>query len=362
MEGGVCVNEATAHATASVRVENPHSERTMAAQMNGGQKAAILLLSLGEEAAAEVIRHLSEDEINALTGHMNRCDGTTPAKVERVANEFYRIAEKGRFLPATPETKTAYLKKILARALGEEKSAALTEGMLASQPSGPLEKLRWHDPATIAEFICGEHPQVIAVIAANLGDPALTQQVLFELPDGLREDVIARLLRLREILPEWVEEIEASLADEMEPAAAEGEAGAAPSDRVAGMLNAAPKEMESSILHHIQDKNPELAGRIRERMFPFEDFIKVDNFGMQKVLERVTNEELVLALRTAGDALRRHFLRNLSAENAHALEQAMEEMGPIRVSAIETAQKRLSNIARELARQGELSILEKKKN
>jgi flagellar motor switch protein FliG len=130
---------------------------------------------------------------------------------------------------------------------------------------------------------------------------------------------------------------------------------------VAGVLNAASGPLERTAMNHIASQDPRLASTIKAQMFPFEDFIKVDNYGMQKVLARVTNEDLVLALRTAGEGLRRHFLRNLSSENAAALRRTIENPGPLRVSDMEAAQKRLSNIARELAERGELIVLEKRK-
>lgn len=334
-------------------------EMVRTARLKGAQKAAILLLSLGEDAAAEVIRNLSEEELNALTPYLSNFDEVTPQDVERVAQEFYRTAEKGSFLPATPETKTAYLNKILGRALGEEKSRQLVAGMLEESPPGRLEQLKWHDPATIAQFISNEHPQVIAVIAANLGDPALTQQVLAALPEGLRRDVLIRLVRLREISSEWVQEIEASLEEEMSAAKAQPPARDASADRVAGVMNAAPRQMEVAVMTHIESQRPELAARIRTQMFPFEEFLKVDNPSMQRVLEQVTNEDLVQALSTANEPLRRHFLRNLSTENAAALEQAIGNFRPLRVSDIEAAQKRLSNIARQLAQQGKLTVLKR---
>ena len=333
----------------------------MAARLKGTQKAAILLLSIGEDAAAEVMKNLSEEEVNTLAGELGKFEDVTPTDVDRVANEYYLAAEKGRFLPAAPETKTAYLKKILARALGPDKSEALLNVMVDAKPSGPLEQLKWHDPATIAQYISGEHPQVIAVIAANLGDPALTEQVIAALPEELRRDVLMRLVRLREISSEWVDEIEASLEEEMRSVPQAASERDASSNRVAGVLNAASGPLERAAMNHIASQDPRLASTIKAQMFPFEDFIKVDNYGMQKVLARVTNEDLVLALRTAGEGLRRHFLRNLSAENAAALRRTIENPGPLRVSDMEAAQKRLSNIARELAERGELIVLEKRK-
>jgi flagellar motor switch protein FliG len=331
----------------------------MAARLKGAQKAAILLLSLGEDAAAEVIKNLSEDDLQTLAPHLGNFDRVTPADVERVAREFYLAAEKGRFLPSAPETKTAYLKNILNRALGEKKSGQLVAGMLDSPAGGRLEQLKWHDPSVIAQFLSGEHPQVIAVIAANLGDPDLTKQVISALPDGQRQEVLTRLLRLHEISSEWVEEIEASLEEEMQGQGTPDPQNDASTKRVAGVMNAAPRQLEDAIMTHIESQDPQLAGKIRSQMFPFEEFLKVDNPGIQRVLEQATNEDLVLALGSADQSLRRHFLRNLSTENSKALEHAISAYGPMRLSDIEAAQKRLSNIARELAAQGRLKVLKR---
>ena len=330
----------------------------MAERLTGPQKAAILLLSIGEEAASEVLKKLSQAEIKLLTEHVSRFQDITPRDVDRVANEYFLIAERGRFLPGPPETKIAYLKKILERALGAEKGTALLEGMLNAPVGGALEKLTWHDPSTIAEFLTGEHPQVIAVILANLGDPELLEDVMGELPDGVCQDVLGRLVRLREIAPDWVAEIEQSLAEQMY-STRKGEVGSS-SYKVAGVLNSAPAKLGDNVMRQIDERDPELAGKIRGQMFPFEDFIRIDNLGIQKILEKATTKDVVLALHSADQPLRRHLFRNFSGEAARNIRKAMKDLGPVRVSEIENAQKRLSMIARELSAQGELLILEKR--
>ena len=330
----------------------------MAERLTGPQKAAILLLSIGEEAASEVLKKLSQAEIKRLTEHVSRFQDITPRDVDRVANEYFLIAERGRFLPGPPETKIAYLKKVLEKALGAEKSAALLEGMLAAPASGALEKLTWHDPSTIAEFLTSENPQVIAVILANLGDPELLENVMGELPDRVSQDVLARLVRLREISPDWVAEIEQSLAERMY-STRKGEVGSS-AYKVAGVLNSASAEMGDKVMREIDERDPGLAGKIREQMFPFEDFIRIDNLGIQKILAKASTEDVVMALHTADEPLRRHLFRNFSGEAARTIGKAMKDLGPMRISEIENAQKRLSIIARELSAQGELLILEKR--
>jgi flagellar motor switch protein FliG len=332
----------------------------MARRLTGPQKAAILLLALGEESAAEVLKHLSEDEIREATVYMSRLETVTPADVTRVTTEFYRVAEKANFLPSPPETKVQYLKKVLAKAMGEAKAQEVVDGMVKAAPGSTLERLKWHDPATIAGFIGEEHPQVIAVILANLGDPQLARAVLESLPEALQQDIVARLAKLRTIPSDWLEEIDKSFTEQAAPSAADTAHDIGP-QRVATMLGGASRATGSRWLSHIRNQDPALAERIRDQLFPFEDFLKVDALGMQKVLARTPGEDLVLALKLADEGLRRHFLRSLSPQAAAQIGQALDELGPTPVAQIEAAQRRIATTAKEMADKGELFVLERKK-
>lgn len=332
----------------------------MARRLNGPQKAAILLLALGEESAAEVLKNLSEEEIEELTVYMTRIEEVTPQDVTRVTNEFYLVAEKAHFLPSPPETRVQYLKKVLARAMGDAKADEVVDGLVKAGSGSALERLKWHDPGTIAAFIGEEHPQVIAVILANLGDAQLARAVLECLPEPVQQDVVPRLAKLRTIPTDWLEEIEKSLTEQAAPSAADPAHDVGP-QRVASMLNATTRATESRWLSHIQRQDPALADRIREHLFPFEDFIKVDNYGMQKVLARTPGDDIVLALKLADEPIRKHFLRNLSPPAAATIEQALDELGPTPVASIEAAQRRIATIAKEMADKGELFVLERKK-
>jgi flagellar motor switch protein FliG len=330
----------------------------MPPRLSGPQKAAILLLSLGEEAAAEVIKNMSEDEIKEVARYMGRFNEIRPEDVTRVTNEFYLVAERTRLLPAAPETKVQYLKKVLSRALGEERSSGIVNGLVDAPTGSALERLKWHDPATIAQFIGEEHPQVIAVILANLGDPALAQSVIAELPDAVGADVINRFARLRTVPDEVLKEIEETLNEQMSPGPRGGTVGG---QRVADLLSSAPRRMEKSLMGALQKQDPALAEAVRSQMFEFEDLMKVDNVGIQKLLARTASEDLVLALKVADDSLRRHFLHNMSPTSAKAVENALEELGPTPVSSVEAAQKRICTTARELADAGGLQVLDRKR-
>lgn len=332
----------------------------MAKRLSGPQKAAILLLSLGEEAAAEVLKNLSEDEIQEVSRYMARFQEVTPADVDRVMNEYYLVAEKGRFLPAPPETKTEYLRKILARAVGEEQANATVEGLVQRKPENSFEQLRWHDPQTIADFLAGEHPQVIAVILANLGDPALAQAVIAALPEDMQRDILTRYARIRTVPDEWLEEIEASLSEDIaaaRPTPGEGPAG---ERQVASVLGNAPQPMEDVLIDHLRSRNPELAERISQRIFAFSDLIKIDNYGVQLILRRTAGDDLVLALKLADEGLTRHLFRNMSEESARKVQEAVDGLGPVPVSRIEGAQKRIANTARVLIESGDIHPLERR--
>ena len=323
----------------------------------GPRKAAILLLTLGEDAAAEVLKQLSEEEVRAVTRFMSQFQDVTPQDVERVVNEYF-VRQGGEHLPAAPpETKIQYLHKVLGKALGEERSAALVQGILSAPPGGALEQLKWHAPRTIAQFIAKEHPQVIAVILATMEEPGLAARVLGELPSAMQGDVAQRLAGLKTISPEWVNDIQETLADAMLPATREASEKAAGPQRAADVLTTGSRAMETAILSHIEQKDPALAEKIRGAMFRFEDFIRLDNLGLQKILGRSSTRDLVLALRLADDDLREHVYRNLSTNHARMIQEELENLGPMRVYELEQAQLRLIAVARELMEKGEVTAL-----
>ena len=330
----------------------------MPERLTGAQKAAILLLTLEEDAAAEVLKNLSQEEIRTVTAHMARFQNVTPGDVNRVATEFYRVAERARFLPGSPETKVDYLRKILGRALGEDRAEGVLEGLVKRQPDSPLERLTWHDPHTVAEFLAPEHPQVIAVILANMGDATLAQSILEELPPEMQEDVFTRLVKLRTIPQEWLAEIEASLSEDLLPELASksaNDAGSVGPRRVARVLGSSDLPTQQTLFDQIKQRNPELAERVRRHLFTFADLQKLDNFAIQKVLKHISGQDLVLALKLSDEPVRRHFLRNLSATAAAKVEEAVAGLGPTPIPRIEEAQQRIAQIASGLLDSGEIS-------
>jgi len=249
----------------------------------------------------------------------------------------------------------------LGKAMGEAKAQEVVDGMVKAAPGSTLERLKWHDPATIAEFIREEHPQVVAVILANLGDPQLARAVLEVLPEAQQQDIVPRLAKLRAIPSDWLEEIDKSLTEQTGPSMADPAHDIGP-QRVATMLGSTSRATESRWMAQIERQDPALAERIRGHLFLFEDLLKVDNMGMQKVLARTSGEDIVLALKLADEGIKRHILRNLAPQAAGQIERAIDELGPTSVAIVEGAQRRIATTAKEMADKGELFVLERKKS
>jgi flagellar motor switch protein FliG len=244
--------------------------------------------------------------------------------------------------------------------VGEEQASHTVQGLVERKPQSPFEELRWHDPQTIASFLAGEHPQVIAVILANLGDPALAQGIIAALPETMHKDILTRYAQIRTIPDEWLQEIEASLSQDMEASRTRPAPPPAGEQRVTDVLGAAPQPMEDLLIAHLRTRNPELAERIGKRMFSFADLIKIDNYGIQLILKRTPGDDLVLALKIADEPLSRHLLHNMSDEAARKIQEGIDGLGPTPVSRIEAAQKRIANTARVLIESGEVYPLERR--
>ena len=328
-------------------------------KLSGHEKAAIMLLTVGEEAAAEMFQYLDVAEIKSVSAFMNRFEEYSAVDVERVCNEYFVRLDDAILPPVPPQTKSRFLENVLARAVGQERGGELADGILSSPPGGALAKLQWHAPRTVANFISGEHPQVVAVILATMEEPGLPDKVLAELPREMQHDVVQRIAKLKTVPPERIREIEETLEEVMAPEERGPYGPDSGVHRVAEVLNTSPRAMEQAILSHIENRDPELADSIRDRMLRFEDFIQLDNPGLQKVLNLSTLQNLVLALRTASEELREHIYGNLTGRTSQLLEGALVEMGPTRVAEIEAAQNRLIALARNLLAKGDISLLGK---
>ena len=320
-------------------------------KLRGMDKAAIVLSNLGEEIASEVIKFLNPADIQLLGRRITSMEDVEPEKFIEVADEFNeRIA-----LDSGPGDAEEYVKNAVLKALGPDKASAILKRILKRPEGERLESLKWMDPVSVAELIKKEHPQTIAVIMASLS-PEQAAGVFAILDQKLRNDVMFRVAKMDTIAPGAMDELEEAIEQNLS-----GSAGLQTSafDGVkiaAEILNRIDNTTELEILAAIEMKDSALATEIEEEIFVFADIIDIDERGIQSILKNITNEQLILALKTADDALRVKFLGNMSERAKEMFVDEMESRGPVRLSSVDKAQLEIVRVTRRLAQEGELII------
>jgi len=324
-------------------------------KLTGPKKAAILLLALGEEGAAEVIKNLEDSEIQQVGYYMARFTDVAPEELDVVLEEYYQknSGEGGSFLI---NASGDFVKNTLAKALGSDRAKDLVDNLSANVEESALESLKWLDPKAIANFIMHEHPQTIALILAHLEDPEQTATVLKELPENLQADVVYRMAILESIQPGVVTEIDEVLSREMQAAGAMGTSKVGGIEAVAEMLNSLDKSTETRILATIEESNPDLAEQIRELMFTFEDMVLIDSRGMQLILKEMPQDQLTIALKTASEPIKELIFSSMSQRAAEMLREDLEVLGPVKVSDVEKAQQEMVKVSRRMEEEGKIVI------
>ena len=321
-------------------------------KQNGYEKAAILLLTLGEDVASEVMKNLDAKEIRVIGNYLSKANKVEPERVKSIVKEFHDITKSPDGFVFGGED---YLKAVLTKAMGQEKAAKIMENLAISTEERGLEALRWIDPQGIANLIKGEQPQTIALILAHL-DADHASQVVTLLPEAARSDVMLRMATIENIAPGVIKEIEEVLNKELQMGGSVVNKKVGGPDVVASILNHMDRSSESAIMSSIEQNSPELAEKIRRMMFVFEDLMNVDDRGIQEILKEVGKEDLVLALKGTGDELKGKIFKNMSERAAQAIKDDMEAKGPVRVSEIEKAQQALLKVAKRLEEEGKVVI------
>ena len=321
-------------------------------KLTGPKKAAILLLALGEDAAADVMKNLEESEIQQVGYYMSRFTDVAPEELDMVLEEFYRnsiMTDDGVSISSSPD----FVKNTLTKALGADKAKELGENLRVGEDDVGLDALRYAEPIMISNYIRTEHPQTIALIISYLTNIDQAAGVLRTLPENLQADVVYRIASLDSIPPGVVNELNEVLSDEMKQAGSmvTKVGGVAP---VAEILNSIDKASETRILSTIEESNPDLAEKIRELMFTFEDLTLIDSKQMQTVLKDVDKADLAMALKTASDAVRELIMKSMSTRAAEMLNDDLENMGPVKVSDVESAQQKIIKIVKKLEEEGKL--------
>lgn len=324
----------------------------MVEETTGYEKAAILLLTLGEDLASEILKNLDAKEVRLISNYLSKTKKVDPDQVRGVVKEFCELIQS--FDPAFLAS-DEYLKTVLTKALGQEKAKEILETLAIALDDKGLESLKWLDPRGIASLIRNEHPQIIAVILAHL-DPDQASKVVTLLPESLRSDVMLRLATLESVSPNVVKEIEDVLSSQLMMGENVINKKIGGPEVVASILNYIDRANETAILNSIEQTQPNLAEKIRRMMFIFEDLLNVDDRGIQAILKEVNKEDLVLALKGAGDDMKEKIFRNMSERAAQALKEDLEAKGPVRLSEIEKAQQEILKVARRLEEEGKIII------
>src|SRR5690606_38681814 len=320
--------------------------------LSGTHRAAILLMTLGEEAASEVLKHLRPKEVQTIGTAMTNLPSVTRAQLEAVMEEFSTTVEEQTAIGLGSED---YVRKVLVQALGEDRARSLIDRILVGGQSKGLESLKWMDGRSVADMIRNEHPQIIAIVVSYL-DSDHAAEVLNYFPPRLRSDVVMRIATLDTIHPNALQELdeilERQFAGDSSKASVVGGL-----KRAADILNYMDSSSETAILDDIREYDANLSVQIQELMFTFENLPEIDDRSMQRLLRELPREMLVVALKGATAEIKQHFFRNMSKGAREALEEDLELRGPVKVSEMESAQKEILSIVRKLADDGEIAII-----
>jgi flagellar motor switch protein FliG len=317
----------------------------------GAQKAAILLLSFGEEIAAEIFRNMTEFEIKRIGTAMSRLGRLDQDVVDEVMLEFYGILQQNRkFFYGGSE----YTMKVIGNAFkGGDADEIIDQLQLGSTAN--LDSLELIDPRTLATFIRNEHPQTIALILAHL-EPKKCGEALKLLPDSLHTEILLRIANLDSVAPEIIEEIDDVLRTEIQAMGSIHTQKIGGVEPLAEMLNLIDKATEEQILDNLEERDPDLADQIRQLMFTFDDLVKVDDRGIQELIKNVNNDKWKIALKTSSEAVRELVFKNMSERAAKMLREDMEAMSAVKLSDVEKLQFEVVQMARKLESEGKIII------
>ena len=323
------------------------------APVNGAQRAAILLLTLGEQDAAEVLKHLSARDVQAVGSAMAALSSVSREHVEHALDKLNEDMGRQTSLGVGTEE---YIRKILVNALGENKAGGLIDRILLGRSSKGLESLKWMESRAIAEMINQEHPQIIALVLAHL-EPDQAAEVIGYLPLRVRSDAVMRIATLDGVQPHALNEL-----DEIMERQFSGNNKKLKSANVGGLkaaadiLNAMEGSREAELMTAIRSHDEALGVRIEDLMFVFEDLAELDDRGMQTLLREVPSATLITALKGAEPEVREKIFGNMSKRAADMMRDDLEVKGPVRLSEVDAAQKEVLGIARKLSDAGQLSL------
>ena len=319
---------------------------------DGAQRAAILLLSIGEKEAAAVLKFMSAKDVQRVGAAMAQMANVSRAEVMSVLEDFQRRVEGQTSLGGDNDD---FIRKTLVSALGEHKAAGLIDRILSGRSSKGLEALKWMDARAIAEMVRLEHPQIISIILAYL-EPEQSADVLGNLPAHIRSDVVLRVATLDGIQPVALQELDLIMERQFSSNSAARTAVLGGLKVAANIINCLKPNVESALMEELSKADEGVAAKIQDLLFVFDNLIEVDDRGMQELLRQVPSDQLLLAMKAAEDVLKEKIFKNMSQRAAETLREDLASRGPVKLAEVEAAQKEILLAARKLAEAGTISL------
>ncbi|MQM30502.1 MAG: flagellar motor switch protein FliG [Candidatus Accumulibacter phosphatis] len=319
---------------------------------DGIEKSAILLIALGEDYAAEVLKHLGPKDVQKLGHAMAALKSVPRTRVAEVLAEFQTTAEESAAVNFDTDS---YVRSVLTKALGDDKASNLISRILQPGDTNGIEGLKWMDAATVADLIKNEHPQIIATILVHLAHDHASD-ILNQLSERLRNDVVLRIATLEGIQPEALKELNDVMLRLLSGSASVKQSAMGGVRAVAEILNFMGAANETSVVDSIREYDPDLAQKILDEMFVFENLMDLDDRAIQSLLREIQSESLILAMKGATESLREKIFKNMSQRAAEMLREDLDSRGPVRLSEVESEQKEILKIVRRLADEGQIVL------
>jgi flagellar motor switch protein FliG len=324
----------------------------VSSDLNGRQKAAILLIALGPDISAAVFKHLREEEIEKLTLEIANQRKVTQEQKDKVLLEFHQMALAKEYISSGG---IDYAREIIEKALGAEKAVMIINRLTSSLQIRPFDFARKTDPGQLLNFIQNEHPQTIALIMAYL-QPEQSAAIISALPPDRQVDVAKRIALMDRTSPDIIKDVERILERKLSSMVTQDFTAAGGVDSVVEVLNRVDRTTERTIIENLEVQNPELAEEIKKRMFVFEDIVLLDDRSLQLVLREIDSKDLSLALKASSSEVAEKIYKNMSKRAGEMLREEIQYMGPVRIRDVEEAQQKVVNVIRRLEESGEIIV------
>jgi flagellar motor switch protein FliG len=330
-------------------IDKKDGERT------GTERAAILLLTLGEKEAAEVLKQMGAKEVQRIGAAMAKLQNVSKEEVQKVINDFSTSVENQTSVGVGAED---FLRKVLVDALGSEKAAGIIDRISVGRSTKGLEALKWMDGRAVAELIRLEHPQIIAIVLAYL-EADQAAEVLVHLPANTRSDIMVRIATLDGVQPSALSELDDIMEKTFAGKGTTRTSALGGAKAAANIINNLEPSQEGVIMEQITQTDEQLGSRIQDLIFVFDNLLEIDDRSMQELLRQVASDKLLLAMKGAEDDMKEKIFKNMSQRAAEMLKDDLESKGPVKISEVEGAQKEILQTARKLAEAGAIQLASK---